>query len=174
LEEELSSMVPDENASIEECLMKFRLLVTQLKECGKTKLDEEFIFLILSKLKGPYHIFSSSFYSTMDALGSEFKVPSFEIFCEHLTREKSNYITQLDSLFGSNNKVLMAYTSKTKKKKYSSQDGESTSKHYYIWADYSMKIFHVSTSFIFFLNRAGFSSLLPRKFVAISMKILFK
>ena len=121
-------MVPDENALIEECLTKFRLLVTQLKGCGKTKLDEECIFLILSKLKGPYHIFSSSFYSTMDALGSEFKVRSFELFCERLTREKSNYITQLDSLFGSNNKAFMAYTSKTKKKKYYAQAGESASK----------------------------------------------
>jgi len=46
--------------------------------------------------------------------------------------------------------------------------------HYYIWADYSMKIFHASISFIFFLNRAGFSSLLPQKFIAISTKILFK
>jgi hypothetical protein len=44
--------------------------------------------------------------------------------------------------------------------------------HYYIWADYSTKIFHASTSFIFFLNRAGFSSLLPRTFIAISTKIL--
>jgi hypothetical protein len=102
--------------------------VTQLKGCGKTKLDEEFIFLILSKLKGPYHIFSSSFYSTMDALGSDFKVPSFELFCERLTREKSNYLTQLDSLFGSNNKALMAYSSKTKQKKYFAQARESNSK----------------------------------------------
>jgi hypothetical protein len=128
LEAELSSMVPDENASIEECLTKFRLLVTRLKGCGKSKLDEKCIFLILSKLKCPYHIFSSSFYSTMDALGCEFKVTSFDLFCERLTREKFNYITQLDSLFSSNNKALMAYTSKTKKKKYSAQAGESTSK----------------------------------------------
>jgi hypothetical protein len=45
-------------------------------------------------------------------------------------------------------------------------------RHYYIWVDYSTKIFHASTSFIFFLNRAGFSSLLPQKFIAISTKIL--
>ena len=50
---------------------------------------------------------------------------------------------------------------------------ESNSTHYYIWADYSTKIFHASTSFIIFLNREGFSSILPRKFVVISMKIFF-
>jgi hypothetical protein len=44
--------------------------------------------------------------------------------------------------------------------------------HYYIWVDYSTKIFHASTSFIIFLNRVGFSWILPRKFVAISTKIL--
>jgi hypothetical protein len=46
--------------------------------------------------------------------------------------------------------------------------------HYYIWADYSTKFFHVSMIFIFFLNWAGFSSLLPRNFVAIAMNRFFK
>jgi hypothetical protein len=44
--------------------------------------------------------------------------------------------------------------------------------HYYIWADYSTKIFHASTSLVIFLNRARFSWIFPRKFVAISTKIL--
>jgi hypothetical protein len=75
----------------------------------------------------------SIFYSIMDALGSEFNIPSFELSCERLTRKKSK-ITQLDALSSSNNKALMAHTSKTKqktlykKKKYFSQVGESTSK----------------------------------------------
>jgi hypothetical protein len=42
------------------------------------------------------------------------------------------------------------------------------SSHYYIRVDYSMKFFHVFISFIFFLNRVGFSSILPRKFGTIS------
>jgi hypothetical protein len=54
LGEELSSLVPDEHASIEDYLTKFRALVAQLKGCGKTKSGKECIFLILSKLKGPY------------------------------------------------------------------------------------------------------------------------
>lgn len=68
LETELSSLVPDKHASIEDYLSKFRSLVSQLKERRNTKSDNKCIFLILSKLKGAYQIFSS-FYSTMDALG---------------------------------------------------------------------------------------------------------
>jgi hypothetical protein len=80
LEEELSSLVPNENASIEYWLSKFKLLVLQLKGFGKNKLDEECIFLILSKLKGPFQLFSSTFYSTMDALGSGLKFPPLRFF----------------------------------------------------------------------------------------------
>jgi hypothetical protein len=133
LEVELSSLVPDEHASVEDYLTKFRLLVAQLKGCRKTKSDEECIFLILSKLKGPYQVFSFAFYSTMDALGSEFKMPSFELFCERLTREQSK-LTQLDALSGSNNKALVAHNTKTKhktrykKKKDFAPAGEFTSK----------------------------------------------
>jgi hypothetical protein len=122
---ELSSLIPYEHASIEEYLTKFRLLVAQLKGCGKTKSDEKCIFLILSKLKGPYHIFSSAFYSTMDALGSEFKMPSFEILCECLTREQSK-LTQLYAFSASNNKTLVAHTSKTKHKTRYKQKKDST------------------------------------------------
>ena len=62
LEAELSSLVPDEHASIEDYLAKFRSLLAQLKGCGKPESDNECIFLILSKLKGSYQVFSSTFY----------------------------------------------------------------------------------------------------------------
>jgi hypothetical protein len=57
LEAELSLLVPDEHASIEYYLSKFKLLLAQLKGCGKTKINDECIFLILSKLKGPFRYF---------------------------------------------------------------------------------------------------------------------
>ena len=85
----MSSLILDEYGSIEDYLAKFRSLVAQLKGCRKTKSDGECIFMILSKLKGPYQVFASSFYSTMDALGDQFKLPSSEVFCERLIREKS-------------------------------------------------------------------------------------
>ena len=53
LEAEMSSLVPDEHASIEDYLAKFQLFLAQLKGCRKPKSDE-CIFLILSNLKGSY------------------------------------------------------------------------------------------------------------------------
>jgi hypothetical protein len=115
LEVELSSLVPDEHTSIEDYISKFKLLVAQLKRCGKNKSNEECIFLIFSKLKVPYQVFSFAFYFIMDALESEFKMSSFDIFYERLTREQYN-LMQLDALSSSKNQDLVAHTSKHKHK----------------------------------------------------------
>ena len=63
------------------------------------KKDKECIYLILSKIRGNFYIFSSTFHSTMDALGPRFTMPTFEVFCDHVTRDKTK-LTQLDSLIG--------------------------------------------------------------------------
>ena len=89
LEAELTSLVPNSFLSIEDILMKFKQQRLSLQGCGKTKIDKECIFLILSKLWGNFHIFSSTFHSTMDALGTNFIMPTFEEFCDRLTREKA-------------------------------------------------------------------------------------
>ena len=78
--------------------------------------------MILSKLKGPYHVFSSSFYSTMDALGDQFKLPTFEVFCERLVREKSK-LQQLDAL--SSSQAIAAHTSKGKTKSHPQKKKDS-------------------------------------------------
>ena len=54
LEAELTSLVPDSFPSIEDFLMKFKQQRSILQDCGKTKTDTECIFLILSKLQGPF------------------------------------------------------------------------------------------------------------------------
>jgi hypothetical protein len=51
----------------------------------------------------------------MDALGSDFKIPSFELFCERLTGEQYK-LMQLDSLSASKNQSFVAHTSKGKHK----------------------------------------------------------
>jgi len=38
-------------------------------------------------LEGPFQVFSSTFYASMDALGLYFKIPSFNILYEHITWE---------------------------------------------------------------------------------------
>lgn len=71
------------------------------------------MYLILSKCRGPFQIFASTFLSTMDALGKNFTLPSFEEFCEQLTREEVKLST-LESPTSS--KALVAMNSKGKGK----------------------------------------------------------
>ena len=89
MDAELTSLSPRNFLTIEDFLMKFKSLRAVLQGCGKNKIDDECIFLILSKLRGQYQIFSSTFYSTMDALGDRFRMPTFETFCDRLTREQA-------------------------------------------------------------------------------------
>lgn len=75
--------------------------------CGKGKIDKESIFLILSKLRGPFALFSSTFYFTMDDLGNAFQIPSFNTFYDHFMREKSK-ISQLEGFSMSHALVAQA------------------------------------------------------------------
>jgi len=128
LDTELTSLTPTDFPTIEDFLMKFKSLRTLLQGCGKNKTDDECIFLILSKLRGPYQIFSSTFYSTMDALGDRHRMPSFEIFCDRLTREQSK-LNQMDSLLGSSSHALLTKnTQEQKPKQISDSSGSSSSK----------------------------------------------
>lgn len=80
---------------------------------GKEKKDVECIFLILSKVKGHFQVFASTFYASRDALGDKFQMPSFEIFCDCLIREQSK-LKQLDVLSSSSNQAFVAHNSKGK------------------------------------------------------------
>ena len=51
----------------------------------------------------------------MDALGARHVMPTFEVFCDHLTHEQAK-LKQLDSLSGSQNQALVAESSKGKQK----------------------------------------------------------
>ena len=59
LDAKLTSLSPNNFLTIEDFLMKFKSLRAVLQGCGKNKTDDECIFLILSKLRGEYQIFSS-------------------------------------------------------------------------------------------------------------------
>ena len=59
---------------------KFNSIRLELSNCGITKDDEKLILSILSKLGPKYSIFVSTFYATMDALGSAYKMPSLDEF----------------------------------------------------------------------------------------------
>ena len=116
LDVELTSLTPASFPTIEDFLMKFKSLRIVFQGCGKNKPNDECIFLILSKLQGQYHIFSSTFYSTMDALGNRHQMPSFEIIYDRLNREQSK-ITQMDSLSGSQSQALLVKDTQEQKPK---------------------------------------------------------
>lgn len=116
IKDDLTPLVLDAFPFIEDFLMKFKQQRNLLEGCGKVKIENECIYMILSKLQGNFQIFSYTFHSIMDTLGPRFTMPTFEVFCDHLDREQSN-LTQLDFLKGSKNQVLVSQTSTTKPKK---------------------------------------------------------
>ena len=122
IEAELTSLISNYFPSIEHFLMKFKQQRSLLQGCGKNKIDTKCIYLILSKLHGKFQIFASTLYSTKDPLGTIFIMPSFEVFCDHLAREKSK-LSQLNYLISSHTYAFVDHPSfgmKEKTQKYHS------------------------------------------------------
>ena len=88
LENELISLDPNNFDTIQDFISKFKSLRLQLKDCNIEKKDEQLIYAVLSKLGESYSVFVSTFYSTRDALGQTFVMPTFDAFAERLTREQ--------------------------------------------------------------------------------------
>ena len=74
--------------NIQDFFSKFNSIKLEVFNCGITKDDEKLILSILSKLGPEYSIFISTFYATMDALGSANKMPSLDEFLAQLTMEQ--------------------------------------------------------------------------------------
>lgn len=125
IEAKLTSLIPNVFPSIEDFLMGFKQQRTLLQGCGKEKTYKECIYLILSKLRGNFQIFFSTFHSIMDALGPRFTMPTFEVFCDRLTREQTT-LTQLDTITNSNTQALVAQTSTGKQKQKMQSKTDST------------------------------------------------
>lgn len=116
IEVELNSFAPYSFPFIEDFLMKFNQQRSLLQGYGKTKTDIECIYLILSKLRGNFQIYASTFYSTKDALGNIFTMSSFDVFFDHLNQEQDK-LSHLDSLTGSQTYALVARPSLGMKEK---------------------------------------------------------
>jgi len=82
LENQLIALDSTKFYTIEDHIMKFKLLRLQLNDHGITKANDHATMNILSKLKPPFDIFVSIFYSTRDKLVENYKMPSFELFFE--------------------------------------------------------------------------------------------
>ena len=90
LENEIIGLSPCDFDNIQEFFSKFNSIRLELSNCGITKDDEQLILSILSKLGPKYSIFVSTFYATMDALDSAYKMPSLVKFSSQLTRNKQS------------------------------------------------------------------------------------
>jgi len=70
IDAQLTALSLDDYPTMVDYLTKFKDLYIQL--LGNGKKEEECIYLILSKLKGPFHVFASTFLSIKDAIGDKF------------------------------------------------------------------------------------------------------
>lgn len=62
LEADLTSLSSNVFPNISDFLAYFKLILSQLKGCDHDKFDIECIFLLLSKLRGDFQVFSYTFY----------------------------------------------------------------------------------------------------------------
>jgi hypothetical protein len=110
LENQLLTLSPNDFSCIEDYLSKFKTLINLCEKC-KIKIEEDCcIYLILSKLGSAYSVFISTFYAMQEALGTTYKNPSLEDFCDALIREQDNLV-QLGVIntTGTSNKALFVH-----------------------------------------------------------------
>jgi transposase InsO family protein len=130
LENQVLTLSPNDFSCIEDYLSKFKTLRTLCEEC-KIKIEEDHcIYLILSKLGSAYFVFVSTFYAMQEALGTAYKKPSLENFCDALIREKDKLV-QLGVIntAGTSNKALVVHQ-KDKPKNPKKQHPRHNNKQY--------------------------------------------
>jgi hypothetical protein len=84
LENELMTLSPNHFSCIEDYLSKFKTLRILCIKCELDLKEDQCIYVILSKLGSAYSVFVFTFYATREALGSAYKEPSLESFCDSL------------------------------------------------------------------------------------------
>jgi hypothetical protein len=92
LENQLMNLSPNEFSCIEYYLSKFKTLRILCIDCKIDLKEDRCIYGILSKLDSAYSIFVSTFYATREALGSAYKEPSLESFCDDLIHKQDNLV----------------------------------------------------------------------------------
>jgi hypothetical protein len=108
LENQLMTLSPNDFPCIEDYLSKFKTLRLLCIECQLDLKEDRCIYVILAKLGSAYYVFVSTFYATREALGSAYKQPSLESFCDALIREQDKLVQLgLISTTGTSNKSLV-------------------------------------------------------------------
>ena len=91
LKNELISLSPSNFESLQVYFSKFKALVSQLKQCGIKKKNEQLVLAILSKLGPDYLVFVSTFHATK-LTGRTWKMPKLAEFMESLTQEQDKLL----------------------------------------------------------------------------------
>lgn len=105
-EMDLTTLVHNSLSSTKEFFGEIQFIWSLLQGCGNDKTDKECIFIIFPKLLGPFQVFASTFYSTMNALGDAYTFPFFKVFCDRMMWQHAN-LSQLDPLFDFNSQALV-------------------------------------------------------------------
>jgi hypothetical protein len=84
LENQLMTLSPNYFPCIEDYLSKFKTLRLLCIECELDLKEDQLIYVIISKFGSSYYVFVSTFYVIGEDLGSDYKEPSLESFCDSL------------------------------------------------------------------------------------------
>eukprot|EP00253_Pinus_taeda_P009176 PITA_09176 len=135
LENELLTLDPNNFSCIEDFLSKFKTFRYLLEGVKVKKEDSNLIYSILTKLGPAYSVFVSTFHSTREAFicqGTDYKVPSFDSFCDSLIREQEKQLhLGLLHLGNSSKKALAAQQQpnlKNPKKSFPKKNGPKPNK----------------------------------------------
>jgi hypothetical protein len=93
---------------IEDYFSKFKTLRLLCIQCKIYLREDRCIYVILAKLGSAYYVFVSTFYATKETLGTVYKNPSLESFCDALIQEQNKPLQLgLISIVGTSNKALV-------------------------------------------------------------------
>jgi hypothetical protein len=102
------TLSPNVFSCIEDYLSKFKKLRILCEECNIKLEKESCIYIILSKLGSAYSMFGYTFYGTEEDLGTAYKYPFLDSFCDALIRQQDKLV-QLGvvSITSTSNKAIV-------------------------------------------------------------------
>ena len=93
IDSDLTMLDPKNFDTIQDYVTKAKELRAQLKDCGIDKKDTQLIFNLMGKLPQEYTAFVSSFQTHRMTMGSNYTMPTFDVFAEMLMMEQTKLIS---------------------------------------------------------------------------------
>jgi hypothetical protein len=103
------TLCPNDFPCIEDYLSKLKTLRIVCIYCKIDLKEDSHIYVILANIGGAYYVFVFTFYATREAIGSAYKEPSLESFCDSLIQEQHKFLQLgLIDTASTSNKALVA------------------------------------------------------------------